>query len=184
MYGVGIPKGVKILTPLHGKLPVPKLSDYNIQDVEQFPKLKFEAYAKIIIGTNDVKITRPCKWARNLKNSKIMSLLVIPHLECSPGVNSCVRFLLRYLHGGLLWLDHPYNIDFNFIKIVTALSRTREDPDTILIAHDASKQDVYKIFGTPRGKHRAQILLINDFLVRFTTQLLACKLLCKCAQSA
>ena len=38
---------VKVLTPLHGKL-----------STLRFPKLRFEAYAEVIIGTNDIKVTR------------------------------------------------------------------------------------------------------------------------------
>ena len=59
-------------------------------------------------------------------------------------------------------LDEPYSRDSNLIKTITALSWYGEDPTMILKSHDASKKDVYKIFGTSMGMRGVQISLIND----------------------
>lgn len=89
-------------------------------------------------GIDNAYIVRPHKWAKNLKNSKIISLLDLSHFGWSPHVNKYVRFLLSYLYAGLFLLDQPYAIHANVIKIVTTLSRSSEDPATTLTARDAS----------------------------------------------
>jgi hypothetical protein len=44
----------------------------------------------------------------------------------------------------------------------------------------AAQEEVYAYFGTRKGKHKLVIHEINDLVVRFTTQLLAYKLIQKC----
>jgi hypothetical protein len=51
---------------------------------------------------------------------------------------------------------------------------------TLLKQKDASLEEVYSKYNTRRGKHNILIPAINDSIVWFATQLLACKIIHKC----
>jgi hypothetical protein len=96
-------------------------------------------------------------------------------------MQSCVWFLLTRVQGGYLWLDQLYLIDQAIIHRVSGLPTSSENPTNSLKEKDAPLEEVYSKYDTQRGKH-GDILIpaINDSMVRFATQLLACKLIRKC----
>jgi hypothetical protein len=70
-------------------------------------------------------------WETRLKNLGIMNLLEIPHFGCSLEINSYVKLLLSYIHGGTLWLDPPISIDIALIVWITWPSKSRENLTTL-----------------------------------------------------
>ena len=44
----------------------------------------------------------PMEWARGLEKSVFLSLMHMPHFGCTNEVNTCMKQLLVYFHGGFL----------------------------------------------------------------------------------
>jgi hypothetical protein len=98
-------------------------------------------------------------------------------------INTCINLLLSCIHERELWLDPPVSIDMQLIARIMGLPTTREDP-TILFAKKVGEKALSKSmkdnFNTFRENQGLDVASISDYLVRFETQVLACKLLRKC----
>jgi hypothetical protein len=119
------------------------------------------------------------EWKRPLRKSKILSLLKFMHFGRALDFQSCVCFLLTRVHGGYLWLDQPYLIDQAIIHMISGLPTYGEDLTDSLREKHAPQEEVYSKYDTCRRKRGVVILEINDSIVRFATQILTCKLICK-----
>jgi hypothetical protein len=63
-----------------------------------------------------------------LYNTGIMNLLQIHHFGWGKEVNHCVKKLLSFLHGGILWLDRQVSIDVDLIEKIAGLPTNGEPP--------------------------------------------------------
>jgi len=61
------------------------------------------------------------QWIMWLYNSKIMNLLDIPDFGHGKNVGLCVRKLIACIHGGILWMHRPIQINVELISKITGL---------------------------------------------------------------
>jgi hypothetical protein len=96
------------------------------------------------------------------------------------------KMLLSCIHGGTLWLDPPVSIDTQLVVAwITGFPKAGEDPTTLFtnkVGEKALSENMKDKFNTFRGKRGLDITNISDDVVRFATQVLACKLLRKCLE--
>jgi hypothetical protein len=112
-----------------------------------------------------------------------MNLLEIPHFGRGKDVNACVKQLLAWVHGGILWMDRPVSIDVDLIVEITGLPTDGEKPEQYLDDKTKEKSiadEIKNKYGTDRGSRGMIIKQINEPTTRFATKLMACKLLRKC----
>jgi hypothetical protein len=50
-----------------------------------------------------------------------MNLLDIPHFGQGKNVGLCIKKLVAQVHGGILWMDRPIQIDVALISKITGL---------------------------------------------------------------
>ena len=125
-----IPKGVKVVKDI---LPnVEKLS-YADHDTKPQPDLDRNNYMGIVQDTPQVPQWFVAKeWAKELEQSSILPLLYMPHFGRSTQINTCVKQLLLFFHGGVLWLGKPILVDVQLVATITRLPSARMDPSSLL----------------------------------------------------
>jgi hypothetical protein len=107
-----------------------------------------------------------------------MNLLDITHFERGKNVGLCVKQLLARLHGGILWMDRSVPIDVALIAKITGLSTIGTQPEKYVENKVQKKRNCGEVqFGT---NMRSRGIVIKDVVTRFTSKLMACKLLRKC----
>jgi hypothetical protein len=120
-----LPKGVRAVHADQDKLIVLKFGDFNLGDRKVYNMLAPHKYLTITEGRNP-KIV-PQQWTHNLAQSTLLNVMKIPHFGRYQEVNSCIRLLLFYYHGGYLWLDHHIMVDLILINRITWISMQGPD---------------------------------------------------------
>ena len=77
-------------------------------------------------------------------------------------------------------MDRSYLVDQTIIYRVSGFPNSGANPTDFLKAKDALLEEVYSKYETWRSKHDILIPALNDSVVWFATQLLACKIIHKC----
>jgi hypothetical protein len=112
-----------------------------------------------------------------------MNLLDIPHFEHSKNVGIFIKQFLAQVHGGILWMDRLVYLDVELITKITGLPTVGAHPEEYL-DNKAHEKDIVELvksqFGTSRRKRGIFLRDINDNATRFSSKLMACKLLRKC----
>jgi len=109
--------------------------------------------------------------------------LEIHHFCRSAKINACIKLLLSHVHGGFIWLNKVVLIDTYLIVWITRLPTQGKDPFPLFTEKDNEKalsERIKEKYGTYRGARGIDVASINDDIIRFVTQVLACKLLRKC----
>jgi hypothetical protein len=73
-------------------------------------------------------VLEPVQWITELYNSDTMNLLDIPHFKWAKNVGLCIKTLVAQVHGGILWMDRPIEIDMALISKITRLPITGAQP--------------------------------------------------------
>jgi hypothetical protein len=58
--------------------------------------------------------------------------------------------VLTRMHGGVPWLDKPYQVDTNTMSLVSGLPTKGDDPTKAIMDKDAMDEEVYTKYGTHR----------------------------------
>jgi hypothetical protein len=135
------------------------------------------------IGPLGRPVLEPVQWITGLYNSDIMNLLDIPHFGWGKNVGLCVKKLVARVHGGILWMDRPIQIDVALISKITGFPTVDVQPEYFLENKAREKELAEQVkaqFDTTRGTRGLIIKEINDDMMRFTNKLIVCKLLRKC----
>jgi len=161
-----------------------KYADHDITDEKKFIELAPNKYLRSYINalTKLVVVDREM-WATRLQNASISNLFDIPHFGRSNEINSCVKMLLMFVHGGYLWLDRRISIDIYLIVCIIGISLKWEDPSPLFFDkknENALSEITREMFHTHRAQHGLDVTSICDPKVRFLMYILACKLLRKC----
>jgi hypothetical protein len=123
------------------------------------------------------------EWVKGLQRVGILNLLEIPHFGTSTEINACFKLLLSCVHGGFLWLYKSMSIGTQLIAQIIGLPTQGEGPFPLFMGKANEKALLERIkekYGTYRGMCGLDVVSINDYTVRFVSQVLACKLLRKC----
>ena len=99
----------------------------------------------------------------------------IPQFGQSNEINTIVKVLLSFVHGGHLWLDHKVDITIDLIHWITGLRKTGADPVTHFVGKDKDRKLVVRLikkYNLMRGGQAYDVTQIEDKLLRFTVQLL------------
>ena len=78
--------------------------------------------------------------AQGLNKSGLLGLINMPHLRRLNEVNTCIKQLLAYFHGGTLGLDTPIVVTVDMISEIMGLLKAREDPAQYLRGRDNDKK--------------------------------------------
>jgi hypothetical protein len=100
-----------------------RYSDHNVRDSTKFLELVEEAYLANTgeIGLLGKPMMEPAQWIKRFYNSGIMNLLDIPHFGCGRNVGLCVKQLLSWIHGDIIWMDRLVQLDVVLIVKITGL---------------------------------------------------------------
>ena len=103
------------------------------------------------------------------------------HFGQSTAINTCVKKLLIFFHGGVLWLGNPIPIDIQLISTITCLPSIGTNPSPILKKDQevAIATQIKKKYDVVRRKRGFFIKSINNATVRFDTKVLVSNLLHK-----
>jgi hypothetical protein len=83
-----------------------RYSDHDVTHANKFHEFALHVYMERKVTTSSrVPIIFPKKWIAGLYNTGIMNLLEIPHFGRGKDVDNCVKKLLEFVHGGILWMD-------------------------------------------------------------------------------
>ena len=93
---------------------------------------------------------------------------------------SYIKCLLSRLHGEYLKLDHAYPVDLETMHRVSSLPRSSEYPAEAISVCDIKADKFYHKYGTHKVFCGMMISTIQEPEVRFSTQVLAGKLIRKC----
>ena len=63
-----------------------------------------------------------------LDQSGLLGLVNMPHFGKLNESHACVKKILAYFHGGMLWLNMPIPITVYLIVSIKGLSKVGEDP--------------------------------------------------------
>jgi hypothetical protein len=111
-----------------------------------------------------------------------MNLLDISHFGRSKKVGLCVKQLLAWIHGSVLWMNRPVQLDVEMIAKVTRLPTIDAQPEECLDKRASEKEIVELVkaqFGTSRGNEGIVLKDIDDNATRFANKLMDFKLLRK-----
>jgi hypothetical protein len=103
-------------------------------DATKFPDFTKESYLINMgeIGPLGKPILEPGQWITRLYNSHIMNLLDIPYFGCGKNVRIYVKQLVIRIHGGILWMDRPVQIDMALISKITGIPTVNAQPEEYL----------------------------------------------------
>jgi hypothetical protein len=180
-----LPHIVPTVDDMLGKVPRLRYVDHDVHDMSKFPELAEENY---LINTGEIgplgrPVLEPVQWITGMYNSGIMNLLDIPHFGCGKNVGLCIKKLVSRVHGGILWMDKPVQIDVALISKITGFPTFGAQPKNFLenkVHEKELAEQVKAQFHTTRVNRGIIIKEINDNMTRFVSKLMACKLLRKC----
>jgi hypothetical protein len=121
-----LPKGIHIVGPHLGLILALKISDFNLDDRNNYVMLAPHRYLMKMTGKKP-KIV-PQLWIKEIVRSTILNVMKIPHFSRHQEVNTCVKLLLSCLHGGYLWLDRRITVDVVLIHLITILRMQGPEP--------------------------------------------------------
>ena len=110
-------------------------------------------------------------------------MLYVPHFGCNNINTIYVRQLLALVHDDILWLGERVSIDAMLIRRITALPCKGLDPTKAFVGKDQDKKLTAKMkqdYGLTKGTGGYSISSIKDKIVRFSTHILAKKIMRKC----
>jgi hypothetical protein len=115
------PYVVPTIDDMMGKVPKLRYADHDVHDMTKFLELVKEKY---LINTGEIgplgrPVLDPAQWITGLYNSWIMNLLDILHFGHGKNVSLCVKQLVARVHGGILLMDIPMQIDVALISKIT-----------------------------------------------------------------
>jgi hypothetical protein len=118
-------------------------------------------------------------WINEVTQSTILNLMKIPHFGRHQEVNTCVKILLAFYHGGYLWLDRRITVDLEMINLITTLSMQGPDPQQFYrgktLDHSLA-QHIKESYGeVEKGKQGYKVATIQDGAVCLAFQLIASK---------
>ena len=125
-----VPKGVKVLMD-----SIPNLRKLCFVDHDT-KKHRFMDHKKYMDTLQETPNT-PNKFvakeqAKGLEQSRILSLLYMPHFGCNVPINTSFQQLLVFFHGGFLWLGNLIHVDVELIASIIGLPFATMDPTPLL----------------------------------------------------
>jgi hypothetical protein len=107
-----------------GKVSKLKYSDQDVCDVTKFLDLAEDSY---LLNTGEIgplvkHRMEPAQWIMRLYNLGIMNLLDILHFGHGKNVGLYIKQLVTRVHGGILWMDKPVQLDVALISKIIGLT--------------------------------------------------------------
>ena len=141
-------------------------ANHDVKGTDKFPEFVQHVYMEIKgVSVTRIPILEPKQSIKVLYNTGIMNLLEIPHFSCSLEINACVKIILSYIDGGMLWLDPPVSIYTQLIVWITGFPKAGEDLTT-LFTNKAREKALSKTmkdkFNTFIGKRGMDVANISD----------------------
>jgi hypothetical protein len=112
-----LPKGIRVVGPQLGHIPVLKNNDFNLRDKKKYAMLAPHRYLMKTTGKKLRIVSQP--WIKELAQSTILNVMKIPQFGRHQEVNACVKLLLSCYHGGYLWIDRCVTMDPTLIHLIT-----------------------------------------------------------------
>jgi hypothetical protein len=103
MFIVYILKGIRIVESQLGQIPQPKNNEFNLGDQKNYTMLAPHRYLTKKTGKNPCLVSQP--WIKELAQSTVPNVMKILHFGRHQEINTYVKLLLSFYHGGYLWLD-------------------------------------------------------------------------------
>ena len=70
----------------------------------------------------------PQPYSSKLDNSRLLGFINMPHFGQLNESHACVKKILAYFHGGMLWLNMPIPVTVYLIVSIKCLPKVGEDP--------------------------------------------------------
>jgi hypothetical protein len=125
----------------------------------------------------------PQPWIKEIARSTILNVMNIPHFDRDQEVNTCVKRLLSYYHGGYLWLDMHMTVDPRLIHMIIGLSVQGPDPHQFYpgkVSDHSLAQCIKETYDdVEKGKRGYKVTSIQDGAVHLACQFIASKLVRK-----
>ena len=146
-------------------------------DLEMFPELDMKRFMTTVWETEDGTIhIVPIEWARGLHKYGLLSLMDMPHFGLIVEVNTCVKQLLVYFHGGCLWINKKISVDVDLKAWIVGLPLTGVDPTPFSTGKDQDTTLTNRMkekYNLSRDKRGFSIASINGIFYRFTPKVLS-----------
>ena len=91
-----------------------------------------------VLGAPIQRIPQP--WASELDNSGLLGLINMPHFGRLNESHACVKQILAYFHGGMLYLNEPISVIVDLIINIMSLPKVGEDLVQYLRGRDTVKK--------------------------------------------
>jgi hypothetical protein len=120
------PKGICVVHVDQDNIAMLKFSDFSLGNRKVYNILSRKKYLTRTKGNNSKII--PQSWTHKLVQSTLLNVMKILHFGRHKEVNTCVKLLLNYYHGGYLWLNHHITTDPTLINQITRMSMQGPNP--------------------------------------------------------
>ena len=120
-----MPEGTTCLVDIIPALIRLKFKDHDLLLLKYVWDETYES-VPTVPGAPIQRIPKP--WASGLDQSRLLGLINMPHFGQMNEAHVCVKQLLAYFHGGMLWLNTPIPVTVDLIASITSFSKAGEDP--------------------------------------------------------
>lgn len=120
------------------------------------------------------------KWESGVECTWLLNMMWVPHFSCNTIKIVCVCQLLTLVHDGCLWLGGPILIIDMLIHQIMLFLYQGVDPADAFVGKSQENKLAYQMkcdFRMVKKLHYHVISSISDGMVKFTTQILAKKIM-------
>jgi hypothetical protein len=127
------------------------------------------------------------QWITGMYKSGIMNLLDIPYFGHVKNVGLCIKKLFVEVHGGIIWMDKPVQVNVALISKITGFPTINVPPEDLLenkVCEKELEEQVKAQFSMTKGNRGIIIKYMNENVTIFSS-IMSCKLLRKiCIEEA
>jgi len=137
-----LPDAVSTVDDMMGKVPKLRYAGHDVSDATKFLELVEDNY---LINTGEIGplgwwVLDPAQWITWLYNLGITNILYILHFGRNKNVIIYIKYLVSWVHRGILWMEIPMKIDVALISKITGLSRVDAQPKYFLKSKAREKE--------------------------------------------
>ena len=118
---------------------------FEYHDFLLLKNLGDELYESVLMDPSAPIQRIPQPWESSLNKYGLLGLINMPHFGRLNEAHACVKQLLAYFHGGMLWLNEPIPVMVDLIANIMGLSKAGEDLTQYIGGRDTNKKLVKQL---------------------------------------